>query len=186
MTCIAAITDRQNKKIFMMGDTQRTSSSYSSFDPHEKIWLHTAYGRNWLLGHTGSQLCLQVCRYVFEWGEEAPSGDIYEFLIRVWRPRLQTALKEQLCYQKLDGIEQVDQNLMVGVEGRIFMFDKRLAITEFEEPFAAIGSGSAVAMGSLGTTEGMDLSPGERLKLALRETTKYCTGVGGRHDLLTI
>jgi hypothetical protein len=87
---------------------------------------------------------------------------------------------------KMGGFAQSDRGaesggtFMVGLRGRLFTVHGDFQVCEDREPWAAVGCGHEVALGSLWTTaQNPELrgDPEARIRLALDAAENYCTGV---------
>lgn len=68
-------------------------------------------------------------------------------------------------------------NFIVATPGRLFEVQNDYSVLEPELGICAVGCGEDVAMGSLITTSGLDMSPQDRIIKALEAAEKYCCGV---------
>jgi len=77
--------------------------------------------------------------------------------------------------------------ILVGVHGRLFLVGADLCAIEFHEGYAAEGSGSHVALGSLHTTGQLGtIHPKARVRLALQAAAAHDMGVQGPVKILEI
>lgn len=76
-------------------------------------------------------------------------------------------------------------DLIVAINGRIFEVQSHVQSLEHIDDFFAVGSGAKFALGSLYTTQDFDLTPKERLKLALDAASKYSMSVAPPYTYLT-
>ena len=98
----------------------------------------------------------------------------HKFMVTKFIPRVISLFK--------DGIVGEDEkerggNFLVAVPGRLFEVQSDYSVLEPELGLCAVGCGEEVAMGSLLTTEAMDMPPRERIVIALEAAERYCCGV---------
>jgi len=140
-------------------------------------------------GADGSQATLRDPK-VFKAGSfvvaAAGSGDWWHLLrYRVRWPRLKAADSEEavrvqlvdaLCNACQDNdVEPGNGETLLGIHGRIYVLEGELVPVRLTTPYAAIGSGSAWALGALYATG--DMPPRDRIKLALEATAAHCATV---------
>jgi len=70
-------------------------------------------------------------------------------------------------------------NFLVGYKGKLYEILIDFQMSEIPE-YEAIGSGASYALGSLYTTERANLSPRQRIALALRAACKFDSSCGGK------
>lgn len=66
---------------------------------------------------------------------------------------------------------------LIGYRGHLFIMQDDFALIQNVFGFNAVGSGAAVAMGSMHTTQDLGWEVGDRMRAALDAAVRHCTGV---------
>jgi hypothetical protein len=166
LSCIVAITDGSS---VMMGadsvgaDTGQWTVSERR-DP--KLFRNGPF----LIGFTSSFRMGQILRYGFRPPERKPDIPTEEYMATAFVDAVRKALADGGFRKKENEVER-GGTFLVGYRGRIFEVDDDFQVGETAEAFAAVGCGSAFAMGSLFTSQGEDRV--KRLELALQAAHRY-------------
>ena len=161
MTCIAAIV--KDGKAYIAGE--RGASTDSSIFPisEPKVWKNGEY----LFGYYGTFMGERL-KFNFHPPKMNKTTDLVTFMNSVFLK----ALHE--CYQEWWVEKHEDTELMIVVRGKIFIHNAQdMSMTMYDTEFLAEGSGAEYAVGSLYSTKNLDLSPEERLSLALKAATTF-------------
>jgi hypothetical protein len=153
----------------MGGDSARTARSSGD----RTIGGPKVFCRDGLLfGSGGEPRIAHMLRYVFDLPATGRGQDIEQYLVRDLGVRLHAFLKDQ-AQDLLPDLDDEHERwlLLVGVGGRLFRVCSHLSVSESATGYAAIGSGGALAMGSLASTEGQP--PRRRVELALRAAERH-------------
>jgi 20S proteasome alpha/beta subunit len=175
MTCIVAISD--GKKVYMGGERGHSDSHIITSSTRPKIFERGSY----LIGYAGNTGIGQAVVHNFEFPAIGKTLDPEKHMTRVFIPALRTFIKDQDI--KLPENEDDNASFLVGIKGRVYEID----MTDFqcvEYTEVSIGSGSGYAYGSLHTTEGYDLSPIDRIHIALDAAITYSPTCQGPIDYL--
>jgi|GEM_PF-6358640 len=154
-----------------------------------KIWEHTLLnGEKILFGVEGRLKLHQILHFCTELAELPAEGDIGHLVVKHWLPAIEKSLRNAKLLYTEDDEEQVRGGFIIGLRGTILTVDSNLAVSDFVDPFAAIGSGMEVARGVLYALSriGTDLGPEERLRLAVETAGRYFNSVGGPTTVLYI
>jgi len=76
-----------------------------------------------------------------------------------------------------EGVESCEVNCLLGWENSIYEMQADFHVGRSAESYTAIGAGRYYALGSLYETEGLDLSPEERITRALECASHFCAAV---------
>lgn len=179
MTCIVAIKDKG--KIYFGADSYLSDSDTDIAYPIKspKVFKNGPF----IFAYCGSVRAGKV----FQYDLELPNPDL-DNLDKYMNREFITALMDCAERNKLVIDISKDSNgnetendvadLIVGIGGRLFEIQAHVQAVEHYENYVALGSGLKFALGSLYTTEGLDVEPKERLKLALESAAKYAMSVG--------
>lgn len=185
MTCIVAI--KENGKLYFGSDSLLSDTTVDLAIPMKspKIFKNGPF----LFAYCGSVRAGKV----FQYDLELPNPDL-DNLDKYMNKEFVSALMECAERNKLvieiskepDGSESDNDvaDLIVGINGRLFEVQSHVQALEWYEDYMALGSGSKFALGSLYTTKDFDISPKERLTLALEAASKYAVSVNKPFDYL--
>lgn len=160
MTCIAAII--KDGKCYMAGERAIVDESQQMKSDVPKIWKSGEY----LFGYCGT-LEGQIIQNNFV--PPKPNGNIDKFM----RTEFLESIRE--FYQKWDmpAEKESELTLLICVRGKMYEHESvNLTMISYDTNYAAIGSGSAYAMGSLHATQSYK-DPKRRLNQALEAAILY-------------
>lgn len=141
------------------------------------------FGSTLMFGVAGAPRVAQVLRYHLTETLDLvnfPSGIGQEAIIAtdVIEP-LRACLQKYKVLESQNGVEMMpDTELLIGCGRRMFHVGRSFQVTQFMEPFTAIGLGAAYALGALEALhlrEGFD--PKFIVAQALRISGRFCNGV---------
>ena len=177
MTCIIGFADSGNGVSWIGADSLGCDGRTKSSEMPPKVFRNETLPAV-LLGGTTSFRHLDLLKYAENLFDEI---DLYKkteidhkFMVTKFIPRVISLFK--------DGVVGEDEkerggNFLVAVPGRLFEVQSDYSVLEPELGLCAVGCGEEVAMGSLLTTEAMDMPPRERIVIALEAAERYCCGV---------
>lgn len=160
MTCIAAII--KDNKVYMAGDRAVVDESLQMRSDTPKIWKVGDY----LIGYCGG-LEGQLVQNNFI--PPKPEANIDKFM----RGKFLEEIKKFYDKWGMPAEKDSDLTLLICVKGRIYEHEaSTLTMISYDTTFAAIGSGSAYALGSLHATQNYK-DPKRRLTQALDAAILY-------------
>lgn len=108
----------------------------------------------------------------------------YEYLIGSFVGAVRSALDEagQIGKSPIQS-DETELTLLVAIDGGLFVIWQDFSVTQPVEPYAAIGSGTDLALGALFTTNGTDGNLEDAVLNALRAAAAYDSGCGAPFDL---
>ena len=177
MTCVVGFTDREKNVSWIGADSLGSNGYTKAAEMPSKVFKNETFP-NVLMGGTTTFRHLDLLKYSTNLFDEV---DLYKkteidhkYMVTKFIPRVITLFK--------DGVISETEpnrggNFIVAIPGRLFEVQNDYSELEPELGICAVGCGEAVAMGSLITTDGMDMSPPERIRKALEAAEKYCCGV---------
>lgn len=133
MTIIAAC--KKNNSVVMAGDRAYTDESNGSislskspkiFQPHSNVLIGVAGDGN-------------ICQDILDYDPPRVTGDIYNYIRRVFVKGLRISLKDY-------DLDQYSYSMLIGVNDRIFSVEEGVVL---EHDYHAIGSGGLIALGVL-------------------------------------
>lgn len=169
MTCIVGLKDSKTGVLWLGGDSLGSNSYSKSVESQPKIFQNNRL----LMGGTTSFRHLDLLRYM---DLDIPLKiDIdHKYMVKNFIPKIIELFRT--------GIVDEDEkerggSFLVAASGHLFKIQRDYSVLESVSGLAAVGSGSEVAMGSLITTETLDMSPEKRITLALKAAENYSRGV---------
>lgn len=138
-----------------------------------------------MFGGAGYLRSLQLLAYSVELPPIMTGQDPYHYILNTLCGSIKQGFKEQGNLFTKDGLEKGDTAFLVAFRGNLYYVSPDFAMDEWVDGYAAIGSGSAYALGSLYSTKNMCDSE-TRLKLALEAAGKFDEGVSPPFEVLSI
>lgn len=166
MTCIVGVQHEGGVTIGV--DSASSNGTSMNLRADSKLFRVGGY----LFGFTTSWRMGQLLRYRLRVG--APdTWDVDQWMATTFIDAVRQTLKDGGWASVKDGTE-AGGTFLVATEGRLYAVHSDYQVGHPAESYDAVGSGEDHAIGSLHTTAGMDLDPGERCRLAL-EAAAYHT-----------
>jgi ATP-dependent protease HslVU (ClpYQ) peptidase subunit len=172
MTAIVGFVD--GDKVIMGADSAAMDGRYGQYDmADEKIFKNEEF----LIGITGSPRAANLLRYKFKPPYHKPETDTYEYMCTEFIDAVRKLYKENGFMFLEDGQEFAYGSVMVAYRGKLFVIHSDYQVMLYKYPYASIGCGDFMALGSLYSTEGKD--PIERVLTALKAADQFSAGVRG-------
>ena len=181
MTAIAAIVSRSSGRVFMGGDSAITAGWDLTARPDGKVFRNGPY----VIGVSGGLRGAQIVQYAFDVPPPAHPQGLAAFMSTVFVDRLRQAYKDAGYAKKDAERESTEDNILVGVNGRLFTVWSHYGVEESATPYAAVGAGHAYAMGSMHTTQDGILRTRQRLELALCAAEAFNAAVRGPYTYVS-
>lgn len=194
MTCIIGFIDKINNVTYIGADSCG-STSYSKRSRKDKKVFKLIDNKETLIGFTSSYRMGQLLMYakdllsytdIVKSENEEEDTELKCYIEDINHENMVTTVVENIANVLLDGGFAKDSPN--GLEGGVMLFankdklyriDIDFQVEETEEDYNACGSGEAYALGSLMTTESMDLTSIEKIHLALQVAARFAAGVEG-------
>jgi len=180
MTVIAGLVD-DNGNIYIGGDSAGVSGYSLTVRNDEKVFRNGEF----LIGYTSSFRMGQLLRYKFKPPFHMPSKSIYEYMVCDFIESVRECFKEGGYNEKRLEVDE-GGSFLVGYRGNLFKVENDYQIGKSKYPFTSTGCGHELALGSLHTSVSFELTPKERINLALEVTEKCCAGVRSPFTILTL
>jgi ATP-dependent protease HslVU (ClpYQ) peptidase subunit len=173
MTCVIALK-LGNGRVLMGADSAGVAghSLMTRVDP--KIYK---VGKM-LIGFTTSFRMGQLLRYGLTPPKHHDDVPIERYMATEFVDAVRTCLKSGGYAKKENEVEQAG-TFLVAYRGRIFQIESDYQVGEANDPFAAVGCGSDIALGSLYTSSAVTHDPMERVTAALDAAARFSAGVRG-------
>lgn len=173
MTCIAVV--KQDGKIFMAGDRGASDDDNILALSAPKVWKIGEY----LLGYAGTMDGERI-RHNFK--PPAPEKNLDKFMYSKFIKYLRTFYENWW----VDTSKDSDFGMIICVRGRIFEHNAiDMSLTEYQQPFLAMGSGAQYAYGSLYSTH-KSKNARNRVRTAVAAAIQYSPTCMGPIDSISI
>ncbi len=176
MTAIAGLV--HGGKVWIGGDSAATNAHWmQSIREDAKVFRVGEF----LFGTSGSIRLKNILRYTFTAPTPLEGNACVAYLIRQFIPGLRAAYREAGALHADSGVEAMHGQMLIGWRGNLYGVESDFQVYKIanEMPFDAIGCGSELALGSLWTTQEMDLTPEVRLTWSLQAAERFSAGVRG-------
>lgn len=167
MTAIVGVVERG--VVYLGADSAASTSSSLTTRRDAKVFRVGAF----LLGACGSPRVMQLLRSRLDLPPVTATRDAY--LNHAFTDAVRKTLKDGGALHTENGEEGMDAALLLGYEGHLYEMYGDFQIGEPEAPFAAVGSGSDVALGALHASAGLPVD--RRLWLALEAAERFVPSV---------
>jgi hypothetical protein len=162
-------------KVWLGADSAGVSGSDLTIRKDPKIFRKDGM----LFGFTSSFRMGQLLQYKLEI-PKIPMRDheisLEHYMTTTFVDAVRQCLKDG-GYAKTDNGVETGGWFLVGTRGRLFCVMGDFQVGENLASYNAIGCGDDLALGSLDTTQGLDMHPRERILRALKAAENWCTGV---------
>lgn len=150
MTCVVAIVDK-SQKILMGSDSSAVDET--THTPHISPKVFVKGEGEFGIGYCHSFRLGQIIEFWFT-PPPIPDGEknLMRYMVMDFIPELKTVLADQDYPNHED--EKTEWSLLVGVRGHIFTIESDWHVGFDDIPYAAIGAGSAYALGAIHAAEG--------------------------------
>lgn len=175
MTCIAAI--KEGNTIYMGADSAGVDGNLSMQIRKDEKICHVG---PFMFGFTTSFRMGQLLAHSFEPPVRSKGVSIYHFMCTSFVDAVRKCLKDGGFARKDNEVESAG-TFLVAYEGRLFYVYDDYQVGETHTPYAAVGCGADIAMGSLFSThyikKPIEYSARDRLNLALDAASQFSAGV---------
>ncbi|MEU2874049.1 hypothetical protein ABZ769_33450 [Streptomyces olivoreticuli] len=169
MTVIVGLIDEG--RVHIGGDSAGISGCRLTVRKDPKVFRNGPYA----LGFSGSFRMGQLLHHAFK-APKPKGNDLDRFMTTQFVNKLRTCLKEAGWARK-DSEQEKAGTFLVGIHGRLFIVYEDYQVAEPADGYAAIGCGSAFALGALHATATANLRARERLTAALAAASHHGTDV---------
>lgn len=175
MTCIAAVLDED--KIWMGCDSFVGNSHTHILLPQSENKLFTTElmviggeKEKMIFGFAGSVRDCQVVKHDLNLPVYNPDDEMSDikFVINRIIPAIKRTHKSHGVLAVRDGVETSGSWFLLGWRKKIYCIGEDYSVVPASTNYLALGSGEDVAHGSLQSTEGLSIHPGERIVQALK------------------
>jgi ATP-dependent protease HslVU (ClpYQ) peptidase subunit len=155
-------------RVYLGADTQATGDNTIRRHHEPKVWRAAGM----VFGLAGSPRERQIIQYATTIPPR--SGKLHAWLCTDFVAAIRRARRSS-GYDEMDGDgTECGPNMMIGVEGRLFVMYSDYQVSEFPLG-AAIGSAEDVALGAMFATRGSKMAPRRRVEVALQAACTHDT-----------
>lgn len=174
MTCIVGLVDNG---ITYIGGDSCGSNGYSKTTRADKKVFKLKDTSNAILGYTSSFRMGQLLMYATELIDNRDEPNInHEYLVTKFIPNVIKLFENGGYSKNIDG-EKEGGFFLLGYKDNLYKIESDYQVGISVDNYDACGCGEDYALGSLKTTENLDLSPIDRIHMALQAASKFSTGV---------
>lgn len=172
MTCIVAL--QHEGKVFVGGDAAATNTwSLSQITiARPKVFTKS----DMIFGFAGSPRDMLTVQYKTHFDRWHPDVCLEEYMVCSVSEAIRNSLKAAGSVRIADSVETMDSVFLVAFRNELFAIYSDFSVIRSSDPFAAIGSGEDLALGSLYTSP-PDMDPTQRVLKALEAAAKFNAGV---------
>jgi len=181
MSCAVGINT--GKEIYIGVDSCASTEDQYEIRQDEKIFKKGPF----IIAFVGSFRMAQILRYSVKFPKQTMKDD-FQYLCTVFIDRVRGSLHKNGCLMvdPETKTEAMDGSLLLAYKKKLYCIDEDFQVGVVTSKYNSIGSGSPYALGSLYTTEKLNLDPEERINLALESASKFSTSVTPPFTILSI
>lgn len=172
MTCIVGVVS-DSGQVVLAGDSSSVEADSIRVVRAPKVFQ---LGLEFVFGFAGSFRIGQILQYGFIPPLQKAGQDDMEYLVTDFCDALRLTLEDRGAIIGRNGTDEMEADLLIGYRGRLYQVDGDFQFTEHKHNYAAIGSGSEVAVGALAASARVR-SATKRAKMALEASALHCVGV---------
>jgi len=161
MTAIVGLINKGD--IYLGGDS--SSADADTYHVHRIANPKVFKKRDFVIGYTSSFRMGQILQHCFEPPNNSRSNPM-QYMVADFIPCLRKCFNEQWK-------EDAGGTFLIGYKGKLFSIYDDFQVNESQDGYAAIGCGSELSLGSLYTTNKMNLKPRARVKTALEAAEQF-------------
>lgn len=172
MTCIAALI--HNERVYIGGDSAGVDTSFGlTVRADRKVFKKG----DMVFGFAGSYRMGNLLQHSLEIPRHHPDDEPHKYMVNEFIPAVRSLLKEGgVSVGSEEVVEGVDGDFIVGYRGHMFVIYGDYQVAESTDDYIAVGCGTDIALGSLGSTKG---DPKARILKALDLAVRHSAGVRG-------
>lgn len=173
MTCIVGIASKG--AIYIGGDSAGVSGLDLSVRADRKVFTNGDF----VMGFTTSFRMGQLLQFAFKPPKRHPTMDVMTFMVTDFIDALRACLKRGGFASRKDESESAG-TFLVGYAGRLFRIDEDYQVGEAACGYAAVGCGSALALGALFVAQSAAVKPKDFesvVRVALHAAQAHSAGV---------
>lgn len=173
MSCIVGLT--YDNAVYIGGD----SASLSGYDVVVSGVPKVFRSEPFVIGYTSSWRMGQILQHhmPFDDMEKPQIGDsLQAFMVRIFVEKVREIFTS-FGYAKIENNEEKAGQFLVGCYGHLYNIGPDYQVMEVVNGIDACGAGESYALGALYATKSTQLTPFQRLDMALEAAAEFCAAV---------
>lgn len=175
MTCIVGL--EHEGSVYIGGDSAGVEawSLEICTRADEKVFINET--GEFIMGFAGSFRIGQLLRYALVPPDQPSKKDDMAYMVTDFIDAVRAMQRDKGTMKKENELEEHDAAFLVGYNGKLYVIESDFQVGRPIEDYAAVGCGAQIALGAMYATRGSQLTPEERITLALQAATEYSAGV---------
>ena len=175
MTCIVGL--EQDGVVYIGGDSAGVEPWSLSIcgRADEKVFINET--GEFIMGFCGSFRIGQLLRYALEVPDQPSKKDDMAYMVTDFIDAVRNMQKEKGSLKKENELEEHEASFLVGYNGKLYVIEEDFQVGRPIENYASVGCGAQIALGAMYATRNSNMTPEERITLALQAATEYSAGV---------
>ena len=175
MTCIVGIEDKGD--IYIGADSAGIDIDSLSICTRadEKVFI-TESGE-FIIGFSGSFRVGQLMRYAIDLPEQSQKKDDMAYMVTDFVDAIRFAQHNRGSLKKESELEELPAALLVGYKSKLYVIENDFQVGLPIENYAAVGCGAQIALGAMYALKNSNISPTNKLEIALMAASEYSVGV---------
>ena len=179
MTAIVAIVE--NDTVYMGGDSAGVAGLSITVRKDPKVFKNGPF----IMGFTSSFRMGNLLRYSFKPPKHPDNMSLDRYMNTVFIDAVRECLRDG-GYTKVNDNNEKGGTFLVGYKGKLFNIDGDFQVGIHVRNYDSVGCGGELCLGSLYTTEKLDIEPKERIKIALKAAELFSGGVRRPFNILSL
>ena len=180
MTAIAGVVEKG--KVYIGGDSAGVGGYSLSVRSDPKVFINGEF----IFGYTSSFRMGQLLQYSFSPPKPFENQSKMEYMITSFVPAIKDVFKKNGFQSMENGVES-GGTFLLGYRGELFEIEDDYQVARLNQPYYACGCGMDLVLGSLHATNHFsNITPEERIEMALDAAAEFSAGVRGPHTILSI
>lgn len=179
MTAIAGIVE--DGKVWIGGDSAGAGGLSMQIRTDPKVFTNGEF----IFGYTSSFRMGQLLEYEFSPPTPYEGENGMAYMVKRFVPDVKACLISG-GYQTSTNGQDYGGTFLVGYRGQLYEIEGDYQVARMSQTYHACGCGTDLALGSLHTTDQFDLSPKERIVMALNAAAKFSAGVRGPFEVISM
>lgn len=172
MTCIVAY--KEGGEVHIGGDSAATDSNYCSDVRTDRKVFSTEDGR-FLIGFTSSFRMGQILQYKLTVPEHKAGVSDHGFMCTTFVDAVRQLFTDNGVNKTENGVEECGTFIVI-YNSQIFIIEEDFQVCQNSESYAAVGSGSTLALGAFHAMKNENMRAEEKVVRALKAATHHnCT-----------